>query len=404
MAASPGRNDPCPCGSGKKYKQCCLNKRPSSATAASVNQQLQHALRLAHAHFQHGSVTQAASVCHQIIQALPEQPDAWHLLGVIELQQGNAEIAIASLQRALKARPNNPEYLGNLAFACHEKGELDAALRYYIQALHIAPDYGNALYNQHALLLKANRPAAIENLRRLLRSNPSDKDAHYMLGVLLEYSGDIDAARVNLETLSIGSQLDRARLDAWEYIKSANESLPPITGSMIETFRLAMDAAPKDGMVLEFGVRFGNTIRQIASLTGQQIYGFDSFEGLPEVWHHEPKGSYTTRGEIPKVPSNVQLLAGWFEDTLPKFLEAHPGNVRFVNIDCDIYSSTKTVLDQLAPRIMPGSVIVFDEYICNEHWREDEYKAFQEAVTKYDWKYEYLCFSIFTKQIAVRIQ
>lgn len=23
----PGRNDPCPCGSGKKYKQCCINKK-----------------------------------------------------------------------------------------------------------------------------------------------------------------------------------------------------------------------------------------------------------------------------------------------------------------------------------------------------------------------------------------
>jgi len=404
MAAAPGRNDPCPCGSGKKYKQCCLNKRPPSPTATSFSQQLQHALRLAHVHFQHGNLPQAATICHQIIQALPEQPDAWHLLGVTELQQGNVEVAIASLQHALKARPNNPEYLGNLAFAYHEKGELDAALRHYTKALRIAPDYANALYNQHALLLKANRSAAIENLKRLLRINPSDKDAHYMLGVLLEHSGNIDAAKVNLETLRNGSQLDRARLDAWEYLKSANRSLPPITGSMIEAFRLAMDAAPKDGMVLEFGVRFGNTIRQIASLAGQQVYGFDSFEGLPEVWHHEPKGSYTTRGEIPAVPSNVQLLAGWFEDTLPKFLEKHPGHVRFVNIDCDIYSSTKTVLDQLAPRIMPGSVIVFDEYIGNEHWREDEYKAFQEAVTKYGWEYEYLCFSVFTKQVAVRIR
>lgn len=92
------------------------------------------------------------------------------------------------------------------------------------------------------------------------------------------------------------------------------------------------------------------------------------------------------------------------EDTLPKFLAEHAGHVRFVSIDCDIYSSTKTVLDQLAPRIVSGSVIVFDEYIGNEHWHEDEYKAFQEAVAKYGWKYEYLCFSVFTKQVAVRIK
>jgi tetratricopeptide (TPR) repeat protein len=402
MAATPGRNNPCPCGSGKKFKQCCLNERRQ--TSASLDQQLQHALRLAHAHFQHGHNSQAATVCHQIIQILPGQLDARHLLGAIELRQGNIELAIAHFQHALKVRPHHPEYLGNLGFAYHEKGELDAALYHYARALQVAPDYVNALYNQHALLLKDNRSAAIENLNRLLRINPSDNETHYMLGVLLETAGETDTAQMSLDAIKNGSPLDQARLDAWEYIKSANKLLPPITGSMIETFKLAMDAAPKDGMVLEFGVRFGNSIRQIASLTDQQIYGFDSFEGLPEVWHHEPKGSYTTKGEIPTVPKSVQLHVGWFEDTLPRFLEQHEGPVRFVNVDCDIYSSTKTVLDLLAPRMVPGSVIVFDEYIGNEHWREDEFKAFQESVVRYGWTYEYLCFSVFTKQVAVRIK
>jgi hypothetical protein len=74
-----------------------------------------------------------------------------------------------------------------------------------------------------------------------------------------------------------------------------------------------------------------------------------------------------------------------------------------VNVDCDIYSSTKTVLDLLAPRMQVGTVIIFDEYIGNAHWREDEFKAFQEAVATYGWKYEYLCFSFFTKQVAVKL-
>ncbi|HTT70151.1 MAG TPA: SEC-C metal-binding domain-containing protein [Anaeromyxobacteraceae bacterium] len=34
MEASPGRNDPCPCGSGKKYKQCCLGKDEEKARSA----------------------------------------------------------------------------------------------------------------------------------------------------------------------------------------------------------------------------------------------------------------------------------------------------------------------------------------------------------------------------------
>jgi hypothetical protein len=57
----------------------------------------------------------------------------------------------------------------------------------------------------------------------------------------------------------------------------------------------------------------------------------------------------------------------------------------------------------LSSQIVPGTVIVFDEYIGNEHWREDEFKAFQEAVSTYGWTYEYLAFSMFTKQVVVRM-
>ena len=48
-------------------------------------------------------------------------------------------------------------------------------------------------------------------------------------------------------------------------------------------------------------------------------------------------------------------------------------------------------------------MILFDEYLGHAHWREDEFKAFQEAVETYGWRYEYLAFSIFTKQVVVRI-
>jgi len=75
----------------------------------------------------------------------------------------------------------------------------------------------------------------------------------------------------------------------------------------------------------------------------------------------------------------------------------------FYGSEIAVYSLTKAVLTLLAPRIAPGAVIVFDECIGNEHWREDEFKAFQEAVAQYGWKYEYLCFSLFTKQVATMI-
>ena len=74
-----------------------------------------------------------------------------------------------------------------------------------------------------------------------------------------------------------------------------------------------------------------------------------------------------------------------------------------INADCDVYNSTKTVLDLLAPRIVPGSVIVFDEYVGNEFWQQDAFKALQEAVERHGWNYEYLGYSFATKQVVLRI-
>jgi hypothetical protein len=192
-------------------------------------------------------------------------------------------------------------------------------------------------------------------------------------------------------------------LDAWNYIKLSKDPLPPITGSSIEAFKIGMKAAVNEGLVLEFGVGFGTSIRLISELAEQEVHGFDSFEGLPEAWQENPKGSYSTKGVIPSVPDNVILHNGWFEETLPSFIDQHQAPIRFMNIDCDIYSSTKTIFDLLAKQITHGTVIVFDEYIGNTNWREDEFKAFQEAVLSNGWEYEYLCFSFITKQVVVRI-
>jgi hypothetical protein len=60
-------------------------------------------------------------------------------------------------------------------------------------------------------------------------------------------------------------------------------------------------------------------------------------------------------------------------------------------------------LEALGDRVVAGTVLVFDEYIGNEHWREDEFRAFQEAAARRGWRYEYLCYSLYTKQAAVRI-
>jgi Macrocin-O-methyltransferase (TylF) len=121
--------------------------------------------------------------------------------------------------------------------------------------------------------------------------------------------------------------------------------------------------APVEGLVLEFGVASGDTIRWLArnpALRERRIHGFDSFKGLPEPWGCYPVSHFACA--IPEVPKNVELLVGMFDETLTSFLDRHQDNVALLHIDCDLYSSTRTVLCYLSPRIVPGTVIVLDEF------------------------------------------
>lgn len=377
--------------------------KPSKSKTQQVLAGQRQQLQVAWNFYRLGLMADAESICHELMQDSLKNPGVLHLLGTIFLHYGKAEEAVESLKSAISAGSNNPESFGNLGLAYHEQGLLTEAIRQYLRAIDAHQHYADAYYNLHAAQLDVeNTQAAMASLKKVLGINPADADASFMLALLLDFSGLPEQAQPYFGSASKQSRLYQSRLDAWQYLKGRSNTQHPVMGSSIQVFKHALSHANTDGLVLEFGVRFGTSIRVLSKLV-EHVDGFDSFEGLPDEWHHEPKGSYTTKGVIPKVPANVALHAGWFADTLPQFLAEHDGPVRFVNVDCDIYSSTKTVLELLAPRIVVGSVIVFDEYIGNEHWREDEFKAFQEAVSRYGWQYEYLCFSFFTKQVAVKI-
>lgn len=157
---------------------------------------------------------------------------------------------------------------------------------------------------------------------------------------------------------------------------------------------------------LEFGVFNGETINIISeTVTDKIIYGFDSFEGLPETWHYGfLKEAFSLNGNLPKVNENVRLIKGWFNETLPDFVKEHPEPCAFIHIDCDLYSSTKTVFDTLKNQIVSGTVIAFDDYFNYPNWQEDgEYKAFMEFVAENNLEFEYIARTNH-QQVAVKIK
>ena len=169
-------------------------------------------------------------------------------------------------------------------------------------------------------------------------------------------------------------------------------------------FDALLPTARADGLWLEFGVYRGESLNYIASKTASTVYGFDSFEGLPEFWRDGFDAGHFAITALPVVSGNVQLIKGWFDKTLPIFLESRKNEmVSFLHIDCDLYSSTKIVFGLLGSRIGEGTLIVFDEYFNYPGWTDGELKAFQEFISGSDYSYEYIGYVSTHEQVAVRI-
>jgi len=333
----------------------------------------------------------------------PNSATIHYNIGTMFLKSMKPEDAQFWLEKTVALQENHANAWNSLGVALTEFGNLEGAMEAYNMAIQHEPSLAEPYFNSHAALIDLGKPQeAITNLEQALKLDPLHNGYRFFLGVMKEHFSDESSGSEILRSLAQEEDV-KAELDSWEHLKSLNIKSASLVGTDTRTIELALREAKLEGVVLEFGVYNGKSIRNIASLVDSVVYGFDSFQGIPENWNDEPAGSYSANGNLPEVPGNVTLFPGWFEETIPQFMQSHGGPIRFMNIDCDLYSSTKTIFNALGDHIVPGTVIVFDEYIGYKSWRDDEFKAFQEAIAQYGWKYEILTFSFASKQVAVKI-
>lgn len=134
---------------------------------------------------------------------------------------------------------------------------------------------------------------------------------------------------------------------------------------------------------LEFGVHQGYSIGRWVELNthpDSRFFGFDTFQGLPEDWKSYSAGHFSTQGQMPDIRDpRVRFVAGMFQDTLTATLPQIPSDGRLVvHIDSDLYSSALYVLTRLHDRFVPGSLILFDQWV-DIH----EYRAFIDYLAAY---------------------
>jgi len=372
----------------------CVARAPSHAGAL-------HALGVLS--FGRGELDAAEGHYRRALAADPRAPKLLADLAFLLIEQGLPEEAAALSRRALQIAPGDEDAACTLGKALQEVGDFTGAAAAFRSLLAHRPDSIKARMGLHPLLLEAEgREAALACLDEILAVVPDHQSALLHRGVLTALA-DPPAAEGYFDRLEPEGDGGNVGLECWRYADARRDAQTLFLGSRCRLLAAALEMAPADGLVAEFGVRHGASLRFLAGRVAGPVHGFDSFEGLPEDWQQFKAGTFTTGGTLPQVPANVRLHVGWFADSLPAFLAEHAGPVRFLNIDCDLHASTRDALEGLAGRIGPGAVIVFDEYFLQPGWREHEFRAFQEAVARYGWRYRYLAFNFTTRQAAVQI-
>jgi hypothetical protein len=103
--------------------------------------------------------------------------------------------------------------------------------------------------------------------------------------------------------------------------------------------KYVLSLVKNSGLFLEFGVYNGSTINIISSkFPSSIVWGFDSFEGLPEDWitnDHElvwHKGFFAV-DKLPSVNANVRLVKGWFNQTLPIWIKENIEDISYIHVE-----------------------------------------------------------------------
>lgn len=173
-----------------------------------------------------------------------------------------------------------------------------------------------------------------------------------------------------------------------EFVREAREKAPVIEGPALKWALNQPGLVQRTGTWCEFGVQAGSTLVKIFQQCGDAVcWGFDSFHGLPENWNSEhPKGSFK-QTNLPVPPDGVNLMVGWYKNTLPAFLPPSP--ITFVHMDCDLYSSAREVMLQLLGRklLASGAVMVWDD-VFTEPYDKGIVRALYEAAEagfRFEW-------------------
>ncbi len=341
-----------------------------------------------------GKLKEGIDAYKKAISLKPDYAKAYNNMGNALQELGKLEEAIEAYNQAIAMNPNIAGAYSNMGNALQKQGKLEEAIEAYNKAISIKPDYADAYWGLSGTA--ENISESKKWVEKCLEANPRHSEANLTFSALKFYLGD--ESKYNKLLKSPLKDNAFMRSFAWAF---SLPKLPKLHFHRWALFDHMIDLSKKDRPFYEFGVWRGEAFRYLIK-TFKNGYGFDTFEGLPEDWHNEKAGTYSSDGNVPKIKGG-KFVVGKFEDTLPGFFAEKRPMASIINFDADLYSSTICALNFGKPVIDKHTILIFDEFIMNKNWEQDEYKALDEFCSNNDYTYEVLAISFFTKQVAVKL-
>jgi tetratricopeptide (TPR) repeat protein len=347
-----------------------------------------------------------AAVAHyrKVIEAEPEGaearlrarylPSVHNNLGIALKQLGFLDEAEEAFRAATALRPDFAKAFNNYGTLLNDKAELERARAAFLRAIELDPADHAPYWNLHSTLSDPAEARAV--LELCLERAPGFRTGVITLAGLRALEGETRHFRALRE----GGFADDPVIRSVAWLLGRPDR-PEVHFNRWSMFDHAVGLSDTSRPFYEFGVWMGDSFRYLKRSYAKG-YGFDTFAGLPEDWRSVPKGSYSSFGRVPRIEGG-EFIAGEFAQTLPAFFARARPKAALINFDADLYASTLCALDHARPVIDAATILVFDEFIVNSGWENDEFRALEEFCDREGLGYEVLAVSLYTKQIACRL-
>jgi tetratricopeptide (TPR) repeat protein len=142
-----------------------------------------------------GQFNQAEDLCHQVLHASGNHPDALHMMGLIFHRMGKSHDAITFISKAIENNPHIAVYYYNLGYIFAASGELEKAIKAYKESISLKPNYAEAINNLGLILYDQDKVGeSIILFEKAIRNKPDFTNAYYNLGKAFQAQGNPQAA------------------------------------------------------------------------------------------------------------------------------------------------------------------------------------------------------------------